>query len=195
LNTDPLRSSLYQGTSGDDSLTLYKSAGDVWQGLDGADTFKISSEEGLGFAVIDGGAGMDLLRLSVSEMDFDLSNYNNPDASEKTIQSIEAIGLNGTDSNLTVSAKDIFELNSDALDFGGRHLLRVDSSGSLATGRTVSLSDLSQVGVSKGFNADGSVNAGNAGLYAKYEGSYTDPTGTEHLVALLVQQGLTAFIA
>jgi hypothetical protein len=195
LSADPLKASLYQGTSGDDSMTLFKSAGDFWRALDGNDTIKITSEEGLGFVAIDGGTGMDLLRLMVAGMDFDLANYNNPDASEKTIQNIEVIGMNGTDSNLSVSAKDIFELNSDAMDFSGlRHLLRVDS-GTLGSGRTVSLSDLTQVGVDKGFNADGSTNANNTGLYAKYEGSYTDPTGTDHLVALLVQQGLTAFIA
>ena len=192
MNTNPLTASLYQGTAADDAnLTLYKSAGDVWLGMAGNDTFKITSLDGLGFAAIDGGTGTDELKLMVTGMDFNLSNYNNPSASEKSIQHIEAMAIYGTGSNLSVSAKDIYELHSDALDIDHvHHLLRVDN-GTLGSGRTVTLSDLSQVGVAKGFNADGSVNAAHTGLYAKYEGSYTDPLGTEHLVSLLVQQGLT----
>lgn len=165
-------------------------------GFAGNDTFKITSEEGLGFAVIDGGAGVDVLNLSYTDIDFDLDYYNNPENSEKTIQNIEVIKIYGTDSNLSVSAEDIFKLDSDALDIDGlRHLLRVDNA-SLGSGRTVTISDMTQVGVDKGFDADGAVNVAKTGMYAKYQGSYTDLWGTEHLVSLLVQQGLTAqFIA
>ncbi|NQW93743.1 MAG: Ig-like domain repeat protein, partial [Polaromonas sp.] len=191
-NTDPLKSSLYHGTeSADSNLALYKSAGDVWLGHGGDDTFKISSLDGLGFAAIDGGAGLDVLQLRVSELSFDLANYNSPDASEKTIQRIEAVVLYGTNSEFSVSAKDIFQLHSDALDAANGHqMLRIEKGG-LSLGMSVTLSELSQVDVAKGFNADGSVNAAHTGLYAKYEGSYSDPFGSAHLVSLLVQQGLT----
>ncbi|NQW93480.1 MAG: hypothetical protein HQ446_05530, partial [Polaromonas sp.] len=191
-NTDPLKSSLYKGTeSADSNLSLYKSAGDVWLGLGGDDIFKISSTDGLGFAAIDGGTGMDVLQLRVSGLSFDLANYNNPEASEKTIQHIEAIVIYGQNSDVSVSAKDIYELHSDALDTAnGRQTLRIDKGG-LSSGMSVTLSELSQVDVAKGFNADGSVNTEHTGLYAKYEGSYSDPFGSAHLVSLLVQQGLT----
>jgi hypothetical protein len=45
-----------------------------------------------------------------------------------------------------------------------------------------------QTGVANGFSADGSAGAG----YSKYAGTYTDLSGNNYQVELLLQNGITA---
>ncbi|NQW92843.1 MAG: hypothetical protein HQ446_02190, partial [Polaromonas sp.] len=193
-NIDPEKAVTYVGTEGDDvNLNLYKSIGDVVFGMGGNDVFKLPNADSLGFAYIDGGQGIDQLRLSISGLALDLADFNNRDGNGQMIQHIEDIYMSGTGASLSVSAHDIFALNSDLQDVVSHYdMLKI--TGMAGGGREVSLSDLTQVGALNGFTETGAATSDTSGLlFSKFEGAYTDSYETQHWVTLLVEKGL--FIA
>ena len=102
------------GGAGDDTL-IGNGGADVLRGGAGDDVFEISSAD---FAVIDGGLGIDTLRLD-SMMTLDLRNIPN-----NRVDSIEIIDLNDTTSTLTLATGDILNIvGSEA-----QNTLRIDGS-------------------------------------------------------------------
>ena len=102
------------GGAGDDTL-IGNGGADVLRGGAGDDVFEISSAD---FAVIDGGLGIDTLRLD-SMMTLDLRSIPN-----NRLDSIEIIDLNDTTSTLTLATGDILNIvGSEA-----QNTLRIDGS-------------------------------------------------------------------
>jgi len=198
-NTDSEKSSTYVGEESDPEIgqrfAVYSSVGDVILGSDGDNQFQLFKPESLGFARIDGGAGIDQIKFSAiagESIQLDFSDYNNPNGSGQVVEHVEAFYFSGYKSDLTVTAADIFHLQSDTFDVDGEHqMVRFMAN---ATNRgSVTIDGLTQVGKVDSFDEDGAVNtAGGAyGKYTKFTGVYSDTTG-DHLVELLLQNGLTA---
>jgi hypothetical protein len=111
------------------------------------------------------------------------------------IEHVEEFYFAGTQSDITITAADIFALKSDIHD-GNYSLIRIMST--VNNGGTVTLGDagtvggLTQVGAHDAFGASGGATSGaSADRYTKFTGTYTDGNG-DHLVELLLQHGLTA---
>ena len=192
-NTDTATAKTYLGTQGDDEfLNVYRAAGDVLLAQGGNDVIRLPLEDSMGFALIDGGEGIDTLFISQPGFTFDFADVNNPDGTGQVMQNVEILRFTSSATDLTISAKDIFSLSSDLLDADGIHqMVRIDCNPSNAG--TVSLDGLNQVGSLNAFDETGAVAASKAdALYSKYTGTYTDSLGVNHLVALLVEKGIEA---
>lgn len=190
-NIDTEKAATYLGTDSGEHLNVLASANDVLLAGGGDDLFQIFREEGQGFARIDGGAGFDRVSFSGTDLEFDFSDFNNPDGSGRVIEHVEAFSFGGRDSSLSITAADLFHLRSDALDVDGVHQVVRFMAGS-TNGGSVTLEDLTQVGETDAFGATGDKTTGaSSDKYTKFTGVYTDMSG-DHLVELLLQHGLTA---
>jgi hypothetical protein len=151
-----------------------------------------SDSPSLNFARLDAGAGIDTVKIYGREMSFDFSDYNNPDSENKVLERVEVIQFADRAPDITVTAADLFHLKSDALDVDGLHQLVKFLSNSRTSTGTVSMEGLTQVGEVGQFGASGGLSSGSLNdRFTKYTGVYSDASG-DHLVALLLQSGLTA---
>ncbi len=190
-NVDGEHPKTWIGEGTDQHLNVYSSVGDVLLAGSGDDLFQLFKPESLGFARLDGGDGIDRVNFSGTDLTFDFADWNNPEGSGQVIGHVEAFYFAGLNSSLTVSAADLFHLQSDALDVDGTHQM-VRFMANSTNGGTVALDGLTQVGKADAFGADGGATSGaSSDKYTKFTGSYTDSQG-EHLVELLLQHGLTA---
>jgi hypothetical protein len=194
-NADTETAAGYIGTDAGEHINMYSSAGDVLLAGDGNDLFQLFKPEAMGFARIDGGAGVDQMKFSGVGVSMDFSAFNNIDGSGQVIEHVEEFYFAGTQSDITITAADIFALKSDIHD-GNYSLIRIMST--VNNGGTVTLGDsdvvggLTQVGAVDAFGATGGAKSGaSADRYTKFTGTYTDGNG-DHLVELLLQHGLTA---
>ncbi len=191
-STDAEKTSTYVGDSDSGQhLNVYSSVGDVLLAGDGDDLFQMFKPESLGFARLDGGDGFDRVSFSGTDLEFDFSDFNNPDGSGQVVEHIEAFSFGGSNSSLTVTAADIFHLQSDALDVDGEHQV-VRFMANATNNGSVALDGLTQVGAVDAFGATGDTTTGaSSDKYTKFTGVYSDTSG-DHLVELLLQHGLSA---
>jgi Bacterial Ig-like domain/Putative Ig domain len=189
---DSEKTSTYVGDSDSGQhLNVYSSVGDVLLAGNGDDLFQMFKPESLGFARLDGGAGFDRVNFSGTDLELDLSEWNNPDGSGQVVEHIEALYFAGSNSSLTVTAADIFHLQSDALDVDGVHQV-VRFMANATNNGSVTLDGLTQVGAKDAFGVTGDTSTGASNdKYTKFTGVYSDTSG-DHLVELLLQHGLSA---
>lgn len=204
-NFDPAKVSTYVGTSGNDTMNIYRSVGDVILTGDGNDTFNMvapteSMEEffPMNFARIDGGAGLDLIKIYTKTSEavdgsgptVDFSNFNNPDGEGRVLQHVEVVQFASKNMTASISAGDIFRMQSDLFDADGvSHMVRFYTS-SRTNGGTVTLDGLKQVGSDLSFTETGNlITRSTPDRYSKFTGVYTDASG-DHLVTLLLHEGL-----
>ena len=200
-NADTATAAGYIGTDAGEHINMYSSAGDVLLAGGGNDLFQLFKPEALGFARIDGGAGVDQMKFSGVGVSMDFSAFNNIDGSGQVIEHVEEFYFAGTQSDITITAADIFALKSDIHD-ANYSLIRIMST--VNNGGTVTLGDSDVVGGltmvaapdgSSGVDAYGATGGAKSGAsadkYTKFTGTYTDGNG-DHLVELLLQHGLTA---
>jgi hypothetical protein len=196
-NIDTEKAAGYLGTSAAEHINVYASANDVLLAGAGNDLFQMFKPEAMGFARADGGAGVDQMKFSGVGVSMDFSAFNNIDGSGQVIEHIEEFNFAGTQSDVSITAADIFALHSDILDVDGTHsLVRFMSSANNGGTVTIDAPDviggLTQVGAVDAFGASGGATSGSsADRYTKFTGVYTDGNG-DHLVELLLQHGLTA---
>lgn len=133
------------------------------------------------FSKIIGGTDIgDVLRSTANHSTLNLGEFNGVGASP-TLQGIEKIDLNthvGADT-LTLTAADLFNLNSNLVDAGAT-VLMIDA----GTGDTVNIG----MGANAGQFALSGTQTINATTYSKYLATYND--GTDHLVEVLLQSGI-----
>jgi hypothetical protein len=196
-NVDEEKPMTYLGSSAADRISVYTSVSDVILGLDGNDTFtmynqrKESDSPSMQFARVDGGAGIDTMRIYGAGMSMDYSDYNNPDGAGRVLEHVEVVQYADKEVDVTISASDVFHMKSDLFDVDGIHQL-VRFMGTSVNGGTVSLDGLTQVGKIDQFGAGGGASNGkSADKFTKFVGVYTDLSG-DHQVELLLQHGLTA---
>ncbi len=194
-NVNPDKPMTYIGTSGKNSMNVYRSVGDVILSGEGNDTFNMvdpgTKDEFLpmDFARLDGGAGIDTIKIYGKGMSIDFADFNNPDGAGKAMQHIEVVNLASREMEVTISVGDVFRMQSDLFDSNSVNkmvrFVTTKTSGSSAT-----LDGFTQVGAGSDFQEDGAFtsNSGKA-VYNKYTGTYSDATG-DHLVTLLLHEGL-----
>ena len=196
-NIDPDKAAGYIGTTANDHINVYASANDVLLAGDGNDLFQMFKPEAMGFARVDGGNGVDQMNFSGVGVGMDFSVFNNIDGSGQVLEHVEVFNFAGTQSAVSITAADIFNLHSDTLDVDGKHsLVRFMSSanngGSVTLDTPDVLGGLTQVGAKDAFGATGAATSGaSSDRYTKFTGTYHDGNG-DHLVELLLQHGLTA---
>ena len=196
-NIDPAQAASYLGTSAAEHINVYASANDVLLAGGGDDLFQMFKPAAMGFARVDGGAGVDQMNISGNDLVMDFSAFNNIDGTGQVLEHVESFNFAGARSNITITAADIFHLNSDIVDVDGKHsLVRIMSSanngGSVTLDAPDVLGGLTQVGAKDAFGAMGAASSGSsADRYTKFTGSYHDGNG-DHLVELLLQHGMTA---
>jgi hypothetical protein len=190
-STDSSNSHTYIGDSdAGQHLNIYSSVGDVVLAGGGNDLFQLFKPESLSFSRLDGGAGLDTVKFSSTGETLDFADWNNPDGAGQVVEHVEVFQF-ASNASLTVSAADLFHLQSDALDVDGKHEL-VIFKGTPTNGGSVSLDGLTQVGAVDAFGSTGGASSGaSSDKYTKFTGTYTDAAG-DHLVELLLQHGLTA---
>jgi Fe2+ transport system protein FeoA len=176
------------GSAKADRVSINSSLGDVVHAESGNDLVTITKTDGMGFSRIDGGQGLDdRMVFSLHNESIDLSDFNNPDGNGQVIEHIEAFQFTGKSNDIHITAEDILHLASDTFD-GARHLVRIMAS--TGRGTHAELEELTKVGPSDGFNADGSLSTNRTGdKYSKFIGVVHEG-GDDHLVELLLQKGI-----
>jgi hypothetical protein len=202
----------YQYTATDlaDNINIKYGADDVLFTGKGNDVISIGSttidSSKAAFSRVDGGDGTDTLSFLYKGENIDLSNFNNPDGSGGVLQHIEVLkfaGDSNKQSSVTLSAADVFHLQSDATDASGRTLLVLTadpSSNQFVTADpssnqfvTANLTDFEPEGRVNAFTDTGSAANGTSSNanYTKFYGSYTDHDVTHgvtvHDLTVLVQ--------
>jgi hypothetical protein len=204
--------SMYLGTDAAQTTAVYSSYGDVIMTRGGNDIInlynsKATSSEPLPathFARLDGGAGDDRVNISGSNLVIDFSVFNNPGSSDgQVLQRVETFYFANTKSDITVTAADLFHLQSDVIDtVTGANMVRFMANST--NNGVVAMENLTPAnlpypdaaGMAKfgiyQYGADGlASNGATDQRYAKYIGTYADNDGN-HLVELLLQRGLSA---
>jgi hypothetical protein len=212
FNADPAAASMYLGTDAAQTTAVYSSHGDVIMTRGGNDTINLFNSQATTseplpathFARLDGGAGDDRVNFSGTNLVVDFSVFNNPDSSDgQVLQHVETFYFANTKSDITVTAADLFHLQSDVIDaVTGANLVRFMANST--NGGTVAMEGLTAAklpfpdaaGIAKfgdyQFGANGLASNGAADQrYAKYMGTFVDNDGN-HLVELLLQRGLSA---
>jgi hypothetical protein len=90
--------------NGDPGDYLADNQGDVWYGDAADNVYQVTDVTSLSSAIIQGGEGLDTLKLLGSDQHLDLSTLGNK------IQSMEVIDITGTgDNTLTLNAGDVWK--------------------------------------------------------------------------------------
>jgi hypothetical protein len=155
---------------------LADNQGDVWYGDAADNVYQVTDVTSLSSAIIQGGEGLDTLKLLGSDQHLDLSTLGNK------IQSMEVIDITGTgDNTLTLNAGDVLENASQNL-FHDNGLNQMMVKGD--AGDQVNLSDLLPNDIDPGnWTNGGTVNVGGV----EYQSFQMDSLNTE----ILVQMGVT----
>ncbi|WP_146183888.1 MULTISPECIES: Ig-like domain-containing protein [unclassified Limnohabitans] len=194
-HTSAAAAKLYQGTNGDDvGFSLFKAPGDVLLTKEGDDLVTVSSADGLGFAYVDGGAGVDTMKFTVADIAMDFSQFNNSGTGQ-LLKDFEIFQFTGRDASVSISAQDIFGLSSQVFGANFVYNLRIDGA---SGNQSASLTDLEartkivtdrdgyEEEVNETFDATGSQS--NSGKYHKYSGFFTDELEVDRLVTLLIDK-------
>ena len=212
FNADPAMASMYLGTDAAQTTAVYSSHGDVIMTRGGNDTINLFNSQATiseplpatHFARLDGGSGDDRVNFSGTNLAIDFSVFNNPDSADgQVLQHFESFYFANTKSEITVTAADLFHLQSDVLDaVSGANMVRFMANST--NGGSVTMEDLTlaalpftdAAGMAKfgiyQFGSNGLASNGAADQrYAKYMGTFVDNDGN-HLVELLLQRGLSA---
>ena len=212
FNADPAMASMYLGTDVGQTTAVYSSHGDVIMTRGGNDIINLFNSQATiseplpatHFARLDGGAGDDRVNFSGTNLTIDFSAFNNPDSSDgQVLQHVETFYFANTKSDITVTAADLFHLQSDVIDaVTGANLVRFMANST--NGGTVAMEGLTKAALpfpdAAGIAKFGDYQFGSNGLasngaldqrYAKYTGTFVDNDGN-HLVELLLQRGLSA---
>ncbi|OYU32178.1 MAG: hypothetical protein CFE39_04295 [Comamonadaceae bacterium PBBC2] len=194
-HTSSAAAKLYQGTSGDDSgFSLFNAPGDVLLTKEGNDTVTVSNANGIKFAYVDGGAGTDTMKFTVSDMVMDFSQFNNASTGQ-VLHNFEVFQFTGKDASLSISAQDIFGLSSQIFGSSYVYNLRIDGASGNQSASVTDLEPLTKIvtdrdGFEEVFNETFDVNGSqsNSGKYHKYTGFFTDELEVDRLVTLLIDK-------
>jgi len=175
-------------------INLTASSGVVVFALGGNDTINLGNSSTIDstlvpFARIDGGSGFDSLNFLHKSETLDFSDFNNPSGSGGVIERVEQlkfVGASGAASSVTLSAADVFKLNSDARDIDGNALLVLTSDAPTSSKYlTANLSDFTQVGPTNAYSDTGASVSVASANYSQFHGTYTDDMGSHHVTVLV----------
>lgn len=155
---------------------LADNQGDIWYGDAADNLYQVADVASMTDAVIQGGEGIDTLKLLGADQHLDLNALTHP------VQSVEVFDITGTGNNtLTLSAGDVLENATQNL-FHDNDFNQMMVKGN--AGDAVNLSDLLPNGMDPGNWTDGgTVNVGGV----EYQSYQMDSLNTE----ILVQMGVT----
>ena len=189
-HTSAAAAKFYQGTAGNDAnWVLYNAPGDVLLTKDGNDTVTVSNANGMKFAYVDGGAGIDAMKFTVADMAMDFSQFNNPTTGQ-LMKNFEIFQFTGKNASVNISAADIFGLSSPVSDADYTYSLRIDgASGSQSASIAdldASMKTVNDEDVFETYDATGTQS--NSGKYHLYTGDYTDGLDLVRHVSLLIDK-------